>query len=84
MQHEDPLANNGAIEDAGNSFRAFQAKLKQAMPESLRVRLPKVWAERFHAASQDDIASCQSVRKSKDVTLHLFTEVVDLVVHAAR
>ena len=46
------------------------------------MRLAKVWTERFHATSQDDVAGSKSVWKCKDFSLDFFTVVIDPVVHA--
>ena len=48
MQHYDPVAYKGAVEDAGNAFRRLEPELKKSAAHRACVRQAKVRPVNFH------------------------------------
>lgn len=80
-KHNDALADDGAVEDAGDAFGSLVTQLEQSLPEGFRVRLAQIGAQRFHAASQHDVAGGEDVGQGEDAAAYVFAGAVDPIVH---
>jgi len=83
VQHHDPLPDQRAEEDARDPVFALQPQFKQPTSQCLRMRLPQIWAQRDHAASQDDVPGSQRIWKGQDLLFDGNAVVADRIFHGA-
>lgn len=80
VEHHDATTYKRAEENPADAFRTFQAELKQAITEGIRVRRTEIGTYRCHAARQDDISRSDGVWQVKNLLLDFLAVVLNRVV----